>query len=151
DEPFILPAASKRCMSNGEPAIALCHLNRAYRQTWEEFCMEVAVLHSLPSDASNGAAVEGAKNRVAHAERSYRDNRDRLAQHMLDKKPNGLPRLAGDAGTSPSRKEEMRPTRHVRLERLAYQFWEDGGRRHGNAGADWHRAEASLAARLRLD
>lgn len=91
--------------------------------------------------------MESAKNRVAHAERSYRDNRDRLAQHMIDKRPNGLPRLATDTGASQKREDEMPRMRQVRLERLAYQFWEDGGRRHGDADADWHRAEASLRER----
>lgn len=131
-------------MSNGEPRIDLCRLERAYRKTWKEFCIEVAVLHALQPDAANRAAVESAKNRVAHAERSYRDNRDRLAQHMIDKRPNGLPRLAGATGAPQKREEEMPRTRQVRLERLAYQFWEDGGRRHGDPDADWHRAEASL-------
>lgn len=93
-------------MSSGEPEIDLCRLDRAYRKTWEEFCIEVAVLHALQADAANGAAMEGAKNRVAHAERSYRDNRDRLTQHMMYRRPNGLPRLAGDICVSQSREEE---------------------------------------------
>lgn len=134
-------------MTNRESGTDLCQLDRTYRKTWEQFCIEVAVLHSLLTDPRCEAIIEGARNRVADAERSYRDSRDRLAQHMIGNIASGLARLdglAGDAGAPESNEEERPWTRQVRLERLAYQFWEDGGRRDGNADADWYRAEALL-------
>ena len=46
---------------------------------------------------------------------------------------------------------EPRPPRtpsHDEIARLAYAYWEAGGRRHGSAEADWLRAERELRNRF---
>ena len=38
-------------------------------------------------------------------------------------------------------------TPHEEIARLAYAYWEAGGRRHGSAEEDWFRAERELLGR----
>jgi hypothetical protein len=132
-------------MTNEGPQLDFRQLNGAYRETWKQFCAEVAVLESLISDAQNESVLEGVKKRVARAERSYRENRDRLAQYMIANASRGPVRKASQAETDRSHEhQDLLRTHRIRLESLAYQFWQDGGRRQGNADADWYRAEALL-------
>lgn len=66
-----------------KPRIDLRPLDRAYREAWKQFCIGVTALHSLLSGTHSEAVVEDPANRVADAERSYRDNRNKLTHHMI--------------------------------------------------------------------
>lgn len=117
----------------------------AYKEGWNRFRLEVEMLQSLSPEASGAAAIEAATNRVKEAEAQYRATRDALAEHLLA--PAGAPpnaaRRAGGSGVPGD--TAGRQTRQIQLEKLAYRFWQEGGRRDGNAEGDWYRAEALLS------
>ncbi len=107
-------------------------LNSAYQEAWKRLRAEVGVWQSLTSNGIDGTAIKDARNRVGRAEASYRESRNKVADYMIAKiAPKGV---VGD-------RNEMARAGQFRVERLAYQFWEEAGRRHGNAESDWYRAE----------
>jgi hypothetical protein len=133
-------------MSNREVQVEFCRLDRAYREAWKKLCTEIAALQSLESDAFDPAALECARKRVVQAENAYHEARDKLTRHMISKMPAGLAHLAGLAShaAAAANYEKGSSRRRIDLEQLAYRLWEEGGRRHGNAHADWYRAEALI-------
>lgn len=113
------------------PQPQFLYLQEAYREAWKQFCAAVEALQSLSPDAASTAEIESARKRVRDAEALYRAKRDRLAEYLIG------------ASRTPSR-----PPR-FQLEQLAYRLWDEGGRRDGNAEADWYRAEALLGRSAR--
>ncbi|MGH9581494.1 MAG: DUF2934 domain-containing protein [Bryobacteraceae bacterium] len=60
--------------------------------------------------------------------------------------PFGATRMADKTDASKKNNEtKVSRTRQFQLERMAYRFWQEGGRRDGDADADWYRAEAALS------
>lgn len=109
------------------PQPQFLYLHDAYREAWKQFCAAVEALQLLSPDATSAAEMESARKRVSDAEALYRSKRDQLAEYLI--------------GTS---KTPPHPPYRFQLEQLAYRFWDEGGRRAGNADADWYRAEALL-------
>ncbi|MGH9618358.1 MAG: hypothetical protein ACRD45_01430 [Bryobacteraceae bacterium] len=109
------------------PQLGFRQLHSAYRQAWKQFCAEVEVLQSLSLDKASTAELESARKRVSDAETLYRNKRNELAGYLI-------------ASSGRGREE----ARRFQLERLARRFWDEGGRRDGNAERDWYRAEALL-------
>jgi hypothetical protein len=131
-----------------QPRLEFEQLQRAYQNAWRLFCAEVHAWQSLSLDAANVTAMEAAKDGVGRAERSYREQRNKLADYMIAKSASRRNARA----ESPSGRIENRTrvtdedahqatARRSRVERLAYQLWEDGGKRGGRADADWYWAE----------
>lgn len=109
------------------PQLQFRRLHGAYREAWERFCAEMETLQSLSPDTVTVTELESARKRMTDAESVYRTKRDELAEYLMA--------ASGAPHEAPPRFE---------LERLAYRFWNEGGRRDGNADEDWYRAEAVL-------
>ena len=133
-----------------EPNLELRRLDGAYRQAWKRLRAEVQTWQSLQANAANSTAVEAARERVACAEASYREHRNKLTDGMLANSADARVIEELDSFTRPARKpsvaqksgNEALGLRQIQVKRLAHQFWEEGGRRSGSADADWYRAEA---------
>jgi hypothetical protein len=76
-------------------------------------------------DTGNHGATESARIRIAHAELQYRTNRNSLTDYMIA--------ASGGAGAS-----------EFELKQIAYQIWQEGGQRDGDADENWYQAEAFL-------
>jgi hypothetical protein len=133
-----------------EPSLELRRLDGAYRQAWKRLRAEVETWQSLQANAVNGTAVEAARERVACAEAFYREHRNKLADSMLANSADARVMKELFSFTRPAREtsvaqkdgNEALGLCQIQVRRLAYQFWEEGGRRSGSADADWYRAEA---------
>jgi Protein of unknown function (DUF2934) len=101
-------------------------LRSAYQRAWKNFSTAVDSWQSRYDDADDSS--DQAIERIVQAELSYRDHRNKLADYMLSK--------AGKA-------DDLHHLQ-FRVKLLAYYFWEQRGRRHGDAEADWYRAETLL-------
>lgn len=89
--------------------------------------------------------LDSARNRVREAETLYRSKRDQLAEYMFaSARASSNPVRPADGSGVRTGDAAGRQTRQVQLEELAYRFWQEGGRRDGNADGDWYRAEAVL-------
>ncbi len=117
-------------------------LRRAYEDAFREFSSEVSLLHSLVNQSTaGGRAVEEAQRRVERARAAYRERRDLLARFLL------LRGAADAAANGPGAPAQMAVIdqgeldQDSRVERLAYQLWEEAGRPLGKANEHWRRAE----------
>ncbi len=66
-----------------ESQIDFHRLDGAYRDAWKRFCVEVKIWRSLLLEKAESIAIKQAENRVALAERYYRENRNELAEYIL--------------------------------------------------------------------
>jgi hypothetical protein len=123
-------------------------LRGTYNETFQHFSLQVRLLQSLMSQpTTDGRAVEEAKRRVEQAHVAYRESRDLLAQFMLSR---------GEAGAAATSRHAQTQTAVIgnrpqsggreldqesRVERLAYQLWEEADRPAGKAEEHWYRAE----------
>lgn len=112
-----------------QPQLEFRRLYSAYQDAWKRLRIEADLWQSLSSNGIDGAAIEEARNRVVRAEACYRENRNKVAEYMMAKSALAKPTAKGPV------------TGEIRVDRLAYRLWEEAGRRHGNAEADWYRAE----------
>jgi hypothetical protein len=102
-------------------------LRTAYEHAFRQFSFEVNQLRAIEDDpATDRAALEETRRRVAEAQSVYREARDRLVDLML----------------APQGQREDRTT-HVR--ELAHRLWEESGRPTGMADEHWRIAEQMLA------
>ena len=135
-----------------EPSLELRRLDGAYRNAWKRFCAEVGAWQALLSDAVDDAATKEARDRVESAEALYREHRNKLTDCMLFNSasacsPRAFPLSAPStrqASAALKSGNEAFGLHQIEVKRLANQFWEEGGRRSGNADADWYRAEALM-------
>ncbi len=111
-------------------------LYSAYQDAWKRLRVEVGRWQTGVSNGIDGVAVEEARNRVARAEAAYRESRNKVAEYMMARSAG---RLGSDA--QPRDRSDTVGGGQFRVERLAYQLWEDAGRRDGDSQADWYRAE----------
>ena len=121
-------------------------LYAAYQEAWKQFCSEVATWQSLLSSEGNGVAIKGAEHRVAQAELRFRESRNQLAEFMIAQSATKVAKSAGNVFNTTRVKfanEQCGGTfqAQVKLQELAYRFWQEGGKRQGTAEADWRRAE----------
>lgn len=54
---------------------------------------------------------------------------------------------AKKSATSASGAEGKKAPTHEEISRLAHQYWQERGHRHGSHEEDWHRAEQELKSR----
>ena len=74
--------------STREPQADFYRLYSAYQESWKQFRAEVGVWQSLLSEAADEAAIKEAKDRVARAESSYREQRNRFADYLIARSVN---------------------------------------------------------------
>lgn len=131
----------------------LRRLDDDYRNAWKRFRAEVRAWQALMANGVYGTATEKARDRVESAETWYREQRNKLTDGMFLKFTNAcalrmLPislLLVRQTSVAQNVSAETFGRRQSQVKRLAYQFWEEGGRKNGNAEADWYRAEALTA------
>ena len=102
-------------------------LRAAYEDAFRSWSEEVNRMRSAEGDSlPESPATSEMRRKVAETRKAYHDARESLAARLLG-----------------PQSDERRPD----VERLAYQLWERSGRRHGDAEADWYRAEQLLNRR----
>jgi hypothetical protein len=74
--------------NNREPQADFRRLYSAYQEAWSQFRAEVGVWQSLLSEAADEAGIKEANNRVALAQTSYREQRNKLADFLIAKSVN---------------------------------------------------------------
>jgi len=112
-------------------------LRRAYEDAFRGFSLQVHLLQSLMSQPpTDGGTFEEAKRRVEQAHFAYRESRDLLAQFV---QPHGEAGAAASSRYAQSGDREL--DQKSRVERLAYQLWEEAGRPAGRAVEHWYLAE----------
>ena len=123
-------------------------LRKAYEDAFRGFSLQVHLLQSLMSQPpTDGKAIPEAKRRVEQAHIAYRESRDLLAQFMLSRGEASAgaairraePQTAVSGNKPNSAGTEM--NQESRVERLAYQLWEEAGRPWGQTEEHWYRAE----------
>lgn len=122
--------------TTGQSQLEFHRLYSAYQDAWKRLRVEVDRWQALTCNVVGSAAIEEARHRVACAEAAYRDSRNKVAECMLAKSTKDL---TSDGGRRDG--NGLLRTGRFRVERVAYQLWEDAGWHDGNAEADWYRAE----------
>lgn len=118
-------------------------LRDAYQRAWNNFRTAMNARESCLLDGRPDA--DQASERVVAAELAYSEHRNRLADYLLSRAANESP-----SGTlHPDNLRHDSEQLDLRVNLMAYQLWEQRGRRHGEAQADWYRAEALLRSHNR--
>jgi|SRR5579884_1780899 len=108
------------------------HLTVEYRRTFEHYSETARKVRQLATEPGSRAEdVEAAILSLEIARADYVCTRNALAGQLMPALARVIARTAA----------ESRPVREARVRTLAQLLWEAGGRRDGNAAADWHRAE----------
>jgi|GEM_PF-1195322 hypothetical protein len=124
-------------------------LRKTYDDAFCEFCREVRNLQLLMGHpAVDTVTLYEARRRVERAQRKYRESRDLLAQFLLLQTGGVTRRQRPGASAEPLRgkpgDEWGDGSQRSRIERLAYQIWEQTGRPSGKAEEHWYSAEQSI-------
>lgn len=84
-------------------------------------------------------------SRPAQPDREERHQLTReLAPTDQQRQSEGMAPGAPDSAARPAAENPLSADREERIRRKAYQLWEDGGRREGQAEEHWHRAAQDL-------
>jgi hypothetical protein len=119
-------------------------LDASYRFAFHSWASRIEQLQRLSKEPSVSDELQTAESQAAQAETVYRNNRNRLVHFIL---------VASRAGSSSASGgvRRLTPNQRQEIERLAYRFWEEGGRREGTAESDWYRAERLVLGRRKID
>jgi hypothetical protein len=119
-------------------------LDQAYRLAFRDWNSQLHNFQTVSEHPIDDAETRKARELAAAAESAYREKRDRLAGFILT--GTRLSRIFGPYDPTVSH-QTLTPDQYRDVEVLAYRYWEEAGRPHGTAEADWLRAEKVVLSR----
>jgi hypothetical protein len=133
----------RRITVNYDPQPGYRSLYSAYKEAWTRFSTQVAKCELLSSDSDGKDTLENTLKDLEHLECLYLQHRNALAAFLLSNiaRKTHLASLVLDDLNAARDSAGLPAESQLAVQAQAHRFWEEGGRRDGQAASDWSRAQ----------